>query len=91
MNNHHLFHQKKIPLTFILLLFSLALFFLPGPNGLISILSKIYRIRQYRSQISRLKARADSLEKELKLWHNPDYAAEFARRLFRHLPTDSVK
>jgi cell division protein FtsB len=81
-SNHHFSRTKKILIPLAFILFLLGLIFLPRPNGLISVLVKVYRIRHYRQQIEQLKAKADSLEQEIKLWQDPGYATRVARKIF---------
>ncbi len=94
INNHRSNRRSKILLPLCLAVLTLGLLFLPGPNGLVSVLIKIYRTRKYQLQIQKLKARADSLEQEIKQWHNPDYATKIARQIFDEQNTtkaDTIK
>ncbi len=59
----------------------LGTIFLPGPNGLVRVLLRLYRIKQHQRALVRLKAKTDTLERKIKLWQNPDYAAKMARTL----------
>lgn len=56
--------------------------FLPGPNGLISILIKRYRIKQHHHELLRLKAKADSLAQKIKLWQDAGYVKKIATPVF---------
>ncbi|MCX7732316.1 MAG: hypothetical protein N2248_04045 [candidate division WOR-3 bacterium] len=78
-----------IPLAVVLII--LGLTFLPGPNGLISVLLKFYRINRLRSQIRQMKACADSLESEVQKWRNPDFATEQARQLLKQPQPDTIQ
>ncbi len=78
-----------IPLTVVLII--LGLTFLPGPNGLISVLLKFYRINKLRAQIRQMKTCADSLESEVQKWRNPDFAAEQARQLLKQPQSDTIR
>ncbi|MGQ9708036.1 MAG: FtsB family cell division protein [bacterium] len=80
--NHRFSPRSKLLIPFALAILLLGAIFLPGPNGLISVLVKTYRIRQYRVRIEQLKAKADSLERKIKLWQDQDYATRAARRIF---------
>ncbi|MGB9741638.1 MAG: septum formation initiator family protein [candidate division WOR-3 bacterium] len=89
--NHHSRRRRKIILLLAIFLIVVAGVFLPGPNGLVSVLIKIYRINRYRTQIQQLRTKADSLEAEIKLWQDPDYATRQARRLFNKHRRDTLK
>jgi cell division protein FtsB len=89
--NSHPRRRTKVIVPLVIFLILLGIFFLPGPNGLISILLKIYRINRYRAQIQQLRTKADSLESEIKLWQDPDYAARQAQRLFNKNTRDTLR
>lgn len=78
-----------IPLSGIFII--LSLIFLPGPNGLISVLLKLHRIRRLQTQIRQLEIRAESLEQEVQKWRDPDFATQRARLIFRAVPPDTVR
>jgi len=63
----------------------LSLIFLPGPNGLVRVLLKLYRIKKHQAAILQLKNEADTLEQKIKLWQDPRYATHFFQ--FRHNAT----
>ncbi len=60
----------------------LSLIFLPGPNGLVRVLLKLYRIKQHQAAILQLKNEADTLEQKIKLWQDPRYATKMAHTVF---------
>lgn len=94
INNHRSNRRSKILLPLGLTLLALGLLFLPGPNGLVSLLIKIAHIRKCQTQIQKLKAKADSLEQEIKQWQNPDYATRIARQIFARqdtIKTETIK
>lgn len=84
----HRFEKFFIPLAVVLVI--LGLTFLPGPNGLINVLLKFYRIKKLRTQIQQMKIYADSLESEIQKWRNPDFAAQQARQLLKQLQSDTL-
>ncbi|MEO0005076.1 MAG: hypothetical protein ABIK47_02200 [candidate division WOR-3 bacterium] len=94
INNQGINRRSKIILRLTAVVLALGLLFLPGPNGLVSVLIKLYRARNYQLQIQKLKAKADSLEQEIRWWQNPAYATRVARQIFTHpdtVKTDTTK
>ncbi len=77
---------NRFTLIPLLIVFSLMLFFLPGPNGLIRVGIKLIRIRQTQKQIFYLKSKADTLKEKIKLWQDPHYATDVARQLLESTP-----
>jgi len=80
----------KLIVPIVVFLFLLGLIFLPGPNGLISILLKLYHINRSRNQLQQLRARADSLSLEIKLWQDPTYATRQAQKIFSPTSSDTL-
>lgn len=91
MNYYRPRQQRKIiiPLTIVIVL--LGLIFLPGPNGLISVLLKLHRINRYRAKIRHLRIKSDSLKAEIKLWQNPASATTEAQQLFNQNKLDTLR
>ncbi|MBM3315537.1 hypothetical protein FJY71_06840 [candidate division WOR-3 bacterium] len=77
--------------TMVLVVFALvAAAFLPGPNGLVSVLARAVRVRRLRADIPRLEARIDSLERVCRYLSDPVCAGEFAARRLAPLTADST-
>jgi hypothetical protein len=64
--------------------------FLPGPNGLVSVLGRALRVRRLHAEIPRLEARIDSLERVCRYLSDPVFATEFAARRLAPLIPDST-
>ncbi|MGQ9677884.1 MAG: hypothetical protein ACUVUD_01195 [bacterium] len=74
--------RKKILLLTLGVFALLGGIFLPRPSGLISILTKLYRIKQHQQELIRLRAKADTLEHKIKLWQNPGYVKKVIQTVF---------
>lgn len=75
-------NRKNIWLLALGVFVFLSGIFLPGPNGLISILIKLYRIKQHHHELIRLKAKADTLEQKITLWQDAGYVKKIATPVF---------
>jgi len=58
----------------------LALVFLPGPNGVIKVLSRRHQLVSLRRQLEQTDSRIDSLETWRARLEDPEFATEYARR-----------
>ena len=54
----------------------LALVFLPGPNGVVKVLSRGHQLKSLRRDIARTDQRIDSLETWRARLEDPEFAAE---------------
>jgi cell division protein FtsB len=64
----------------------LALVFLPGPNGLIKVLSRRHQLGSLRRQLGQTDRRIDSLETWRSRLEDPEFATEYARRCLGQPP-----
>lgn len=64
----------------------LALVFLPGPNGLIKVLSRRHQLGSLRRQLDQTDRRIDSLETWRAQLEDPEFATEYARRCLGRPP-----
>lgn len=64
---------------------------MPGPNGLVRILVRRYRVESLGSEIDSLRTVRDTLVRQRARLLDPDYALEYARRCLgaESVPSDS--
>ncbi len=77
----HKHQRSRAWLLIIVVIVLLGAIFLPGPNGTIAVLTKIYRIKHYQKQLLRQKASADTLENKIKLWQDPQYLTKLFMKI----------
>ncbi len=68
----------------------LAAVFLPGPNGLVSILVKQRRVYRIQQEMRQFRQELDSLDARCRQLRDPAYATEYARRCLGPLPADTT-
>ncbi len=84
-------HLHVLPLVVLALLGFLAVVFLPGPNGIISLLTKDRRLRQIRHRMHETRRRIDSLEQRRSSLRDPEFALEYARWCLGRTPDDTTE
>ncbi|MEO0080411.1 MAG: hypothetical protein ABIK44_07035 [candidate division WOR-3 bacterium] len=77
--NYHSRRRTILPLLAVLLV--IGIIFLPGKNGAVSVLLRYIRVRKKTAEQHRLKREIDSLERTVRLYQDPSYASDLARRL----------
>ncbi|MEO0091805.1 MAG: hypothetical protein ABIK61_03740 [candidate division WOR-3 bacterium] len=87
----HKSKKKSYFLIFILVFIPLFVLFVPGPNGLIKVLSKSYRRHQLKKEIEYYKIKAELLESKIAKTHNLDYVKKYLMDYYKMVPKESVK
>lgn len=75
---HYPRRNRRLLTAIAAVLMLLSAVFLPGPNGLLAVLSRTTRLRRLQSEIPKLQARIDSLEQLCRYLADPAGATDYA-------------
>lgn len=90
--NHQIHKTRKRSLFIVFLIFVvLVIIFVPGPNGLIKVIHKSYKIDQLRNEMENLKIKAELLESKISKGQNPEYLRKYLIDYYKMVPKDSSK
>jgi cell division protein FtsB len=82
--------RKKI-MIFLFFFVLLGAVFLPGPNGLVRVLYKNYKKKQFHKQIEQLKIKAELIEAKIDKGHNEEYLRKYLQDNYNMVLKDSLK
>ncbi|MEO0076167.1 MAG: hypothetical protein ABIK33_06305 [candidate division WOR-3 bacterium] len=82
--------QKIFIITFSVLLV-LSIIFLPGSNGVISVVQRVRLKRYLQREIEYYKIKSELIESKIAKGQNPEYLKRYLQDYYALVPKDSIK